>query len=58
LGVGHDGFYRLVESSFEWVPFEQEDIQAVSFYAWLKSKMQRKNYYGILMELVKTENSE
>jgi hypothetical protein len=56
--VTGEAFHRLVESSFEWVPLEQEDIQAVSFYAWLKSKMQRKNYYSVLIELVKTESSE
>ena len=31
------------------------DIQAMSFYAWLKSKMLRRLYYKVLLELAHTE---
>ncbi len=30
---------------------KQEDLQEMAFYAWLKSKMERKNYYETLLEL-------
>jgi len=28
-------------------------LQAISFYAWLKAKTTRREYYPVLMELVK-----
>jgi len=31
---------------------EEEDIQAMTFYAWLKSKMYRQNYYEVLLKMV------
>ncbi|MBD79813.1 MAG: hypothetical protein CL840_12940 [Crocinitomicaceae bacterium] len=41
-----------VEDSFEWIPFETEDIQAIAFYAWLKSKIQKRGNYEVLLELI------
>ena len=45
-------FYDLVEVSFEFIPVEQEDILAVSFYAWLKSKMLGETYYPVLIDII------
>lgn len=33
------------------IPSEQEDLQAMAYYAWLKGKMLNKNYYEVLMEI-------
>lgn len=30
---------------------QQEDLQEMAFYAWLKSKMEKRNYYETLLEL-------
>ena len=30
---------------------QKEDLQEMNFYAWLKSKMQKRNYYETLLEL-------
>ncbi len=31
---------------------EQEDLQSMGFYAWLKSKIVKKPYYEVVLELV------
>jgi hypothetical protein len=45
-------FSAEVDRTFRFLPVEQEDLQAMSFYAWLKSKMLRRDYYSVLLELV------
>ncbi|MEO1013248.1 MAG: hypothetical protein AAFX53_18290, partial [Bacteroidota bacterium] len=45
-------FKDAVENSFEWLGKEQEDIFVMSFYAWLKSKMEQENLYKVTLELV------
>ena len=50
--VRTEAFAQKVEASFDWKPSEQEDIQAIGFYAWLKSKMLGKDYQEVLMELM------
>jgi hypothetical protein len=37
-------------------PKEQEDLQAMTFYCWLKSKMLKKDYYTVLVETVNTND--
>jgi hypothetical protein len=44
-------FQNVVEEAIDWKPFEQEDIQAMGFYAWLKSKMQNRPVYEVWLEL-------
>jgi len=44
-------FFRHVETTLEFVPLEKEDLQAISYYAWLKSKMVSRSYYEVLLEL-------
>ncbi|MCP4521722.1 MAG: hypothetical protein GY827_08555 [Cytophagales bacterium] len=44
-------FHDLVEKSFDFLPKEMEDLQAMTFYAWIKAKMFNKDYYDTLVEL-------
>lgn len=45
-------FKDEVENSFEWIGSEQEDIFVMSFYAWLKAKMEGANLYETTLKLV------
>ena len=45
-------FRIKVENSFDWVEKKREDIFVMSFYAWLKSKMENKNLYDCTLNLV------
>jgi len=51
--VKTEKFKIHVESSIEWRPREQEDIFMISFYAWLKSKMEKNDVYQVTLELAK-----
>jgi hypothetical protein len=44
-------FLQQVQSTLNFVPVEREDLQAISYYAWLKSKMVSRPYYEVLLEL-------
>ena len=46
-------FEDKVERSFEWVGKEREDIFVMSFYAWLKSKMEKTPLYETTLDLAK-----
>lgn len=48
-------FVQSVERKLEFTSFENTDIQAMSFYAWLKSKMLRRPYYEVLLELAQNK---
>lgn len=51
-------FFDKVENSFEWIEPTREDIFVMSFYAWLKSKMENKPLYETTLDLVlKTQNN-
>tara|TARA_R110002072_G_scaffold14272_2_gene59356 strand:- start:53370 stop:54830 length:1461 start_codon:yes stop_codon:yes gene_type:complete len=45
-------FSATVERSFEWIGKEREDIFVMSFYAWLKAKMEQRDLYQVTLELV------
>jgi len=45
-------FNTLVEDSFEFVGKQQEDIFVMSFFAWIRSKMQKRNLYEVTLEIV------
>lgn len=45
-------FSKKVEHSFDWIGREKEDIFVMSFYAWLKAKMENRNLYEVTLELV------
>ena len=51
--VESQSFFERVEASFEWVEKEREDLQAMSYYAWLKSKMTRQDFYPVMLELIR-----
>ncbi|RSK37340.1 hypothetical protein [Hymenobacter metallilatus] len=34
-----------------FVPLQQEDLQALSFYSWLQARIQHRPYYQVLLEL-------
>ncbi len=52
LIVKTESFFEKVEGSFDWVGAEFEDLQEMSYYAWLKSKMQSRKFYEVLLELM------
>ncbi len=45
-------FKNTVQNSFKWIGSEKEDIFIMSFYAWLKSKMEASNLYETTLNLV------
>ena len=45
-------FKNKVELSFEWIGAQREDIFVMSFYAWLKSKMEKQPLYKTTLGLV------
>ncbi len=45
-------FYAKVEEAFDWIKAEQEDIFVMSYYAWLKSKMENKPLYNTTLKLI------
>jgi hypothetical protein len=47
----HKNFMQIIDTTLEFVPIEQEDLQAMSFYAWIKAKMLKRPYYEVLLEL-------
>lgn len=38
--------------SWEWIPAAEEDLQAMMFYAWIKSKVVGRKCHQVLMQLV------
>lgn len=45
-------FKNLVDRTLKFKKTQQEDIFMMSFYAWLKSKMEERNVYEVTLELV------
>ena len=37
------------------IPEEKEDLQAMTFYSWLKAKVQKRKYYEVLLETVRPD---
>lgn len=50
--VASKDYYDYVDNTLERWPLESEDLQAMAFYCWLKSKMLKKPYYFVLVETV------
>jgi hypothetical protein len=48
-----EGFKDKILDKLDFVPYEQEDIQAMAFYAWLKSKATQKDFYTTLLGLIR-----
>jgi len=58
--ISSETFKNKVENAFEWINKEREDIFVMSFYAWLKSKIENKSLYSTtlgLIESAKTVNA-
>lgn len=51
--VTSEEFYQKVETSFDWVTKEKEDIFMMSFFAWLKAKMTKQDVYLVTLDLTK-----
>lgn len=49
--VAIQDFKNKLETSFEWTTVYEEDIFVISFYAWLKSKVERGNLYETTLQL-------
>lgn len=45
-------FHQKVENSIKWKPQQEEDLFLMSFYAWLKSKMNKTALYETTLELI------
>lgn len=45
-------FKQKVEASFKWLNHKEEDIFVMSFYAWLKAKMEKTSLYKSTMNLI------
>lgn len=52
--VATKSFILLVKNTFTFLPHEEEDLQAMAFYAWLKSKMLHRDFYEVLIDIVKS----
>lgn len=50
--VGTDAFQEKIEEKLTFSPYEEEDLVAMSFYAWLKAKVLKRDFYEVLLELV------
>ncbi|KPM31973.1 Hypothetical protein I595_1621 [Croceitalea dokdonensis DOKDO 023] len=49
-------FMDKVERSFTWLGRDREDIFVMTFYAWLKAKMENKALYEVVLDLVNIED--
>ncbi len=45
--------YAIIRNQFPIQPVAQEDLQEMSFFAWLKSHLLGEDYYSVLLELVR-----
>jgi hypothetical protein len=55
--INQGGFIGLDKEldKFKFTPFKRENIQAMAFYAYLKSKVNAEDYYKTLIDLVTVE---
>ena len=51
-------FIENVKATLVRQDSEQEDLQAMAFYAWLKAKMMKLNYYDVLLDIANTKYEE
>jgi hypothetical protein len=49
-------FKDKLETSFEWTAIYKEDIFVISFYAWLKNKIEKGHLYQTTLQLINTHN--
>jgi hypothetical protein len=51
---GSEIFLKQIKVNFEWNSSKTEDIFVISFYAWLKNKIEQNNLYNTTLKLIKT----
>ncbi len=51
--VTSDDFKNKLGKAFEWTTVNKEDIFVISFYAWLKTKVEKGNLYQTTLQLIK-----
>jgi len=56
--VTSEKFSAKVNETIKWKPLEQEDLFLMTIFAWLKSKMQKKNLYAVVLELVSNSSDK
>jgi hypothetical protein len=56
--VTTNNFKEKVENSFDWVETHKEDIFVISFYSWLKSKMNKTDLYETTLNIIKQAQKE
>ncbi len=56
--VSSEVFKNKVENSFAWIETHREDIFVMSFFSWLKSKMNNTDLYQTSLNLIKQAQSE
>jgi hypothetical protein len=54
LEVASAKFEEKVAKLITRTPGDREDIQALTFYCWVKSKMLQRPYYEVLVETIQT----
>ena len=50
--VKEEKFLKKAEDALGKVPLHQFGIQTIAFYAWIKSKIDNRNYYDVMVEMV------
>ncbi|AUP78640.1 hypothetical protein [Flavivirga eckloniae] len=56
--VTSNEFKNAVETSFDWISTHKEDIFVISFYSWLKCKMNNQDLYTTTLGLIKQAQQE
>lgn len=56
--VSTQKFKDQVKNGFDWLETHKEDIFVISFYSWLKSKMNNTDLYQTTLELIKQAQKE
>ena len=51
--ITSNAFLKEIDATMVFKPKKQEDIILLSFYAWLKAKIENKPLYGVTIELAK-----
>jgi hypothetical protein len=54
--ITEERFQSKVQQAFEWKTAVREDIFVMSFYAYLKAKMEKKPIYEVTLELLRQPN--
>lgn len=56
--MGDKKLWEEVDAKFDTQGFEREDLQAMTFYAWLRAKINKKDFYGLLLEHINLEGKQ